>query len=115
MGLELNRKAFYNLQRKEAEGQISSQEEALLILSYLEGENFQVKINEEYILDVDGKRLNRVIKDIIWFLNEQIRMAQRFVSEFLLEVDATFSTNERNMLLQNLIGIDNTGTTFRVL
>ena len=115
MGLELNRKAFYNLQRKEAEGQISSQEEALLILSYLEGENFHVEINEEYILDVDGKRLNRVIKDIIWFSNEQIRMAQRFVSEFLLEGDATFSTNERNMLLQNLIGIDNTGTTFGVL
>jgi hypothetical protein len=115
MGLELDRKAFYNLQRKESEGQISSQEEALLILSYLEGENFHVEINEEYVLGPGGERVKRVVKDIIWFSNEQIRMAQRFVSEFLLEGDATFSTNERNMLLQNLIGVDNTGTTFGVL
>ena len=60
MGLELDRKAFYNLQRKESEGQISSQEEALLILSYLEGENFHVEINEEYVLGPGGERVKRV-------------------------------------------------------
>jgi hypothetical protein len=64
MGLELDRKAFYNLQRKESEGQISSQEEALLILSYLEGENFHVEINEEYVLGPGGERVKRVVKDI---------------------------------------------------
>jgi hypothetical protein len=42
-------------------------------------------------------------------------MARRFVSDMLAETDATFNTNEKRMLLQCFVGIDNTGHTFGFL
>ena len=42
-------------------------------------------------------------------------MARRFVSDFLGETDATFNTNEKRLLLQAWVGIDNTNHTFPFL
>ena len=44
-----------------------------------------------------------------------MRLARRFVSRRLVESDATFNTNQRRLLLQYVVGIDNTGKTFPVL
>lgn len=46
---------------------------------------------------------------------EQIRMARRFVSDMVTETDATFNTNEKHLLLQCFVGIDNTNSTFEFL
>lgn len=46
--------------------------------------------------------------------SEQIRLAWRFVSHFLLETDPTFNTARLSMPLSVLLGITNIGTSFPV-
>jgi hypothetical protein len=96
-------------------GQLSDQEEARMLLQHLEGKNVHVAVDEEYILDVAGSRTDRVIRCIAWWTQEQIRQARRFVSDMVAETDATFNTNTKRLLLQSVIGIDNTGKTFSFL
>jgi MULE transposase domain len=45
---------------------------------------------------------------------EQIRMARRFVSDFMYETDTTFNTNVLKLPLSVIVGINNTGSTFPV-
>ena len=115
LGLQIDSTTFYNLQRKEMIGQLSDQEEARMLLQHLEGKNVHVAIDEEYILDAAGNRIDRVIRCIAWWTQEQIRQARRFVSDMVAETDATFNTNTKRLLLQSVIGIDNTGKTFSFL
>ena len=115
LGLEIDRKAFYNLQRKETQGHLSSQDEARLILTYLEQEGLHVEVDEAYTLNPDNTKKDRHIQAIAWWSQEQMRLARRFVSRRLVESDATFNTNQRRLLLQHVVGIDNTGKTFPVL
>jgi hypothetical protein len=49
---------------------------------------------------------------IVWWTSAQIQLARRFVSDMLAETDATFNTNEKRLLLQCFVGIDNTNSTF---
>jgi hypothetical protein len=67
MGLEVNRMAFYNLQRKESEGQLSDQDQARMILGYLEAHKFHVEIDESYVYDGAGNIKERCILAIGWF------------------------------------------------
>ena len=90
---------LYNWQRKEMAGQLSHQEEARMLLQHLEGKNVHVAIDEEYILDTAGNRIDRVIRCIAWWTQEQIRQARRFVSDMVAETDATFNTNTKRLLL----------------
>jgi hypothetical protein len=115
LGLQIDSTTFYNLQRKEMIGQLSDQEEARMLLQHLEGKNVHVAVDEEYILDGAGSRTDRVIRCIAWWTQEQIRQARRFVSDMVAETDATFNTNTKRLLLQSVIGIDNTGKTFSFL
>jgi hypothetical protein len=48
MGLDLDQKSFYNLQRKESVGQVSDQEQARLLLAYLEQEGYYIAVDEAY-------------------------------------------------------------------
>jgi predicted outer membrane repeat protein len=45
---------------------------------------------------------------------EQIRMARRFVSDFVYKTDTTFNTNILKLLLSVLVGINNTSSTFLI-
>jgi hypothetical protein len=45
---------------------------------------------------------------------EQIRMARRFVSDFMYKTDAMFNTNILKLLLNVIVGINNTGSTFPI-
>ena len=115
MGLTIGAKQYYNLIRKEQSYSPSAQEEALMLLYYLESRNVHVVVDEQYILDERGVKKDRVIMCIVWWIPEQIRMARRFVSDMLAETDATFNTNEKRLLLQCFVGIDNTNSTFQFL
>ena len=53
-------------------------------------------------------------RDIFITSPELIRMARRFVSEFVWETDATFNTNNFKMPLSVLVGITNIGATFPI-
>ena len=99
MGLTIDANRYYNLIRKEQTYSLSPQEEALMLLHYLESRNVHVVVDEQYVLDEEGNKKDRVILCIVWWTPEQIRMARRFVSDMLAETDATFNTNEKRMLL----------------
>jgi hypothetical protein len=115
IGLEIDRKEYYNLHRKEAEEKLTPQSEARMIITYLNDQGCHVFVNEQYVLDNLGNKTDRVIMSIIWFTPEQLRLNRRFVSGFLIESDATFNKESRRLLLHNLIGIDNCGKTYLAL
>ena len=91
---------------------LSDQEEARLIITYLNDQGCHVFVDEVYVLDNLGNKTDRVIQCIIWCTPEQVRLNRRFVSGFLLETDATFNKECRRLLLYNLVGIDNCGKSY---
>jgi hypothetical protein len=115
MGLEIDATTYYNLRTEDAVRSLNQYDEARLLLKELEGRKVHVAVKEQYVLDSDGNKGDRVIQCIVWWTSEQIRMARRFVSDMLAETDATFNTNEKRLLLQCFVGIDNTGHTFQFL
>lgn len=115
IGLTIAPKQYYNLLRNEQAFKLSPQEEALLLLHYLESQNVHVVVDEQYVLDERGEKKDRLITCIVWWTSAQIQMARRFVSDMLAQTDATFNTNEKRLLLQCFIGIDNTNSTFEFL
>jgi hypothetical protein len=110
-GLKIGRKEYYNLIRKEETAPLTNQEELELVMATLEQNGFHPRPREEYIVE-DGVRTKRLVRDIFFMSDDQIRLARRFVSGFLYETDATFSTNTRRLPLSVMVGIDNTGSTF---
>jgi hypothetical protein len=109
-GWEIDRKQFYNLLRKEDKGTLTRQEE--LVLKVLDNRGLHPRVQDEYILDEDGERKQRVVRDIFWVSLEQIRMARRFVCDFMYKTDATFNTSILKLPLSVIVGIDNTSSTF---
>ena len=63
-------------------------------MTILESNGFHPCIRDEYIIK-GGIRTKRVIKDIFFMSDEQIRLIRRFMSGFLYETDAIFSMNTR--------------------
>ena len=114
-GLEIDPKTYYNLRTKELSRSLNPHEEALLLLRELESRDVHLAVKEQYVLDEEGKKKDRVILCIAWWIPEQIRMARRFVADMLAQTDGTFNTNEKRLLLQCFVGIDNTGKTFQFL
>ena len=109
--LRIGQKEYYNLLRKESKAPLSNQEELELVMGILEQNGFHPRTREEYIVE-NGERTRRVVRDIFFMSDEQIRLARRFVSGFIYETDATFNTNTRRLPLAVMVGIDNTGHTF---
>ena len=88
-------------------------EEAQLILKYLDDrEDMYVIIDDVYIYSPDGELQSRLILAIAFFSKEQIRQARRFISRYIVQSDATFNTNDKRLLLSNVVGLDNRGKTF---
>lgn len=68
---------------------------------------------EKYL--VENNMPKRRVVEYFFFCNEeQIRLARRFVSGYLIETDATFNTNQLNLPLSTLVGVTNTLQTFTV-
>lgn len=60
----------------------------------------------------NGKSPTRRLDASFFTTDEQVRQAKRFASNFLIQVDATFSTNSHKMPLISNIAVSNTGATF---
>jgi hypothetical protein len=110
-GLQIDRREFYNLTRKEGKVPLSKQEELELLMGHLERHGFHPRCRTEYIVE-NRVRVGRVARDIFFMSDEQVRLARRFVSGFMYETDATFNTNTLRLPLSVMVGVDNTGTTF---
>jgi hypothetical protein len=112
-GLRLTRSEFYNCLRKEGAGEkMDSQQELQYIVALLEEEGFHVAVREVYLLGPNREPIDRVVRDIFFIHPEQIRLGQRFASDWVYITDATFNTNELRLPLSNMVSIDNTGKTF---
>ena len=72
LGLSIDQKRYYNLHRKEITFKLSNQEEAQMLLHYLNGRKVHVEVLEEYVLDGAGNKVNRVILCIAWWTPEQV-------------------------------------------
>ena len=66
-------------------------------------EGFHVRYSEKYVVE-NKIRPNQIIKLFFFCSPEQIQMARRFVSGFVIETNATFNTNELRTSLSGLIG-----------
>lgn len=110
-GLQLSKNDYYNLMI--SEGSLNVEDELKLALGSLKNGWFHVRCLEKYIVENNVKK-RRVIEHFFFCNNEQIRLARRFVSGFIIETDATFNTNRLNLPLSTLIGITNTAQTFPV-
>ena len=81
------------------------------MMTILESNGFHPRTRDEYIVK-GGIRTKRVVRNIFFMSDEQIRLVRRFVSGFLYETNATFNTNTRRLPLSVIVGIDNTKHTF---
>lgn len=115
-------KKFHNLERSDKGGggnipkaQRTPQERFQDLLSVLVENDFRIKEHDHWILDeATGRRTQKVLDQVVFCSSEQIELARRFCSDFLLIIDATFNTNDKNLLLSSLVGVTNTGRTFPV-
>ena len=100
-GLELERKLFYNLGRRDGKPAQAAQDEDELAqaLRALKEAGVLAYVRE-------GSR------DLFWMSPEQVRMGQRFVSGFVYEVDSAFGPDVMGLPLSVVVGIDNCGKTF---
>ena len=97
--------------RKEEKHKLSPQEELSLLVGHLERHGYHLRTRDKYIVkDRVGKK--KVVRDIFFMSDEQIRLARRFVSGFIYETDATFNTNTLRLPLLVMVRIDNIGHTF---
>ena len=81
------------MQRQDEKGTLTKQEELELLLEVLDVDGFHHRVDDDYIVDEVGDRVGRVLRSIFFCNEEQIRLARRFVSMFMYQTDATFSTN----------------------
>ncbi len=56
MGLEISRTDFYNLLRKRDQVKLSDQEEARVVITYLDDHGSHVFVDEQYVLNNLGNR-----------------------------------------------------------
>jgi MULE transposase domain len=110
-GLKISAKEYYNLHRKEGNLPLTKSEEHELLMGILERNGYHPRCRCEYILE-NGVRKSRVVRDIFFMSDEQIRLTRRFVSGFMYETDATSNTNTLRLLLSVIVGVDNTSLTF---
>lgn len=108
-GISLSKDDYYNLSK--SEGRLSEQDQRIYAIASLEPMDFHVRCYERYDV-VDDNHQRRVIEHFFFCNNQQILLARRFASEFVIKTDATFNTNALNLPLSSITGITNTSRTF---
>ena len=80
-------------------------------LDTLESKGFHLRCLKKYLVK-NNIRERQVIEAFLFCSPEQIEMARRILSGFLIQTDATFNTNELNMPLSILLSVTNTMSIF---
>ena len=89
-----------------------SEDKIQVTLDTLESKSFHIRCLKKYLVK-RNVRQHQVIEVFFFCSPEQIEMAQRFVSSFVIQTNAIFNTNELNMPLSILVGITNTMASFQ--
>ena len=109
-GFSIKRKDYYNLQH--SAGKRTPETELDPAVGNLELKGFHVRFSEKYQVEGDI-RSRRIVEHFFLGNTEQIRLARRFVSSFMIQTDATFNTNQLNLPLSVLVGKSNLNKTFQ--
>ncbi|KAF7508230.1 hypothetical protein GJ744_009527 [Endocarpon pusillum] len=109
-GFPLDRKSYYNLRHRTLSAE--KDEFAGLVVALEDaGFVFDCRMEEE----IENDKVIDTQLQQIWFAHpDQIRYTQRFVADWTLFIDGTFSTNARNLVLLVMAGITNYNKTFVV-
>ena len=65
-----------------------------MVMTILESNGFHPYTRDEYIIK-GGIYIKRIIRDIFFISDKQIRLIRQFVSGFLYETNTIFNTNTR--------------------
>jgi hypothetical protein len=84
-----------------------------MVITILESNSFYPRTRDEYIIK-GGIYTKHIVRDIFFMSNKQIRLSRQFISGFLYETNAIFSTNTRRLPLSIIVGINNTRHTFPI-
>ena len=109
-GLSLPCSDYYNLYCEKTVDGIYDEFEALVYA--LNEVGFKFACRMELTSNRDGEVIKRQLQQVWFALDEQIQLAQRFIADFTMLSDGTFSTNDLNLTLNTMIGVTNTGHSF---
>ena len=74
---------------------------------------FQYRARYTYTIDPQsGRPIARNLQQLVFWLPIQAELAQRFITDFACQMDATFNTNRSKLLLALITGVTNTGSSF---
>jgi len=108
-GLSIDRTTYYHLKRQTS---ASSHEGFQALIASLEEAGFLYRCRFEEQVNISGA-VTAIQLEQIWFtLPAQVELGRRFVSDFVLLLDGTFSTNALNLVLIIAYGVTNTDKTF---
>lgn len=113
---DVDKRTFYNiLGRVTAPEMQANQQRFNNLLEVLEIHDFRIKPLTHWRLDPQTlEPQDRVLDQVVFASSSMINMAQRFLGDFSLTVDATFSTNYIGLLLSAITGVTNSMETFPV-
>ena len=110
-GLRLSSKEYYNLRDKGRKR--TAQEELQYALRTLETKGFKVRVKEKYVVN-DNIRQSQEVEFFFFTNPNQICLARKFASHFVVITDATFNTNENGLPLSVLVCVTNTLKTIPI-
>lgn len=109
-GFQLHPKAYYNANRSSI--RVTTEERISCILHELTTAGFHIRSRWSDKLTEEGTVRAKQLEQIFFINSDQIRLGRRFISDFVMEYDETFSNNLLHMPLANIVGITNTERTF---
>ena len=110
-GLHLSPKDYYNLVKYSKAR--TPQQEVQYALKTLENRGFHVRIKENNLVEQDTRQAKQI--QFFFFCNsDQILFARRYASHFLVQTDATFTTNANELPLSVIVCVTNTLKSFPI-
>ena len=118
-GQDISKKEYYNLQRS-ASGrgtkkgdEMECRKEKTLVMA-LGAAGFHYRLKRKTLFDGHGRAGTQLTVAAVFTTSHLITLAKRFVSNWIMEIDVTFNTNNRRLLLLVATGVAVTGHTVPV-
>ena len=89
-----------------------TQDGLLALVSVLEREGWLYRTYWDFQTNEQGTIIARILKAVYFTNDVLMRLARRFYSDWMIQVDGTFNTNRTRMPLINVLGVTNTGHSF---
>ena len=108
----LSSKEYYNLATRLVKD-IKKDDTAGALVAVFEEAGWKYCLRKQLTLDSEGRKINRIVQVVFWCTQSE-SVIQRYTSNSLLIVDATFRTNNKGMPLIISVGKSSTDRTFPV-